>query len=580
MTRSKTSPFWALAVVAALGMGLAGCGSNGDDDTAEAPVVEPTPTPEPAPPSDLAKAQDAAKMAAAAAKAASDAADGNADAAEAATATLATLQTGEKARAAAEGARSYADKAMAEYMKAKAASDAAAAATDAGVAGESVAAAKAAQAAAEGHAGMAADYGKKAGDYAGMELHIVGTVKSVGGSSLDASSGELRTPTAGGGVMITGTLLGEEIVRTTAGKAGVPFARRTTDGGKDTSYEQAVAAGSIQIGKVVDTSDDTARLTIITAREGTKKVRVFVDGAVDAVTGLVGAATAATSDAAETGGALDDGATAKSIGMYYRAKHYSDANTADATDTNLGAHDRVAVTKAKGIEIFELSKDDAKAYARRVDSTTNVATGGTTHTYRVVDISADASLPDGLDINTDLDNLSPVTASIPVAADYSHVHFGVWAGLGKAKKDGSQTIADLGIGFVQNFSGSGVTTANVTGTATFQGNWVGVVRERDTGVHMPGNGDATLTANFSKDEFTADLKELAKLNGSLLGNEFSGNKASVSHSNLDASGDFDGSFSGALYGDKGEEAAGVFSFDGGEAGAFVGAFGGRDVDQK
>ena len=40
--RLKTSPFWAIAVVAALGMGLSACGSS-DDDTAEAPTVtEPT----------------------------------------------------------------------------------------------------------------------------------------------------------------------------------------------------------------------------------------------------------------------------------------------------------------------------------------------------------------------------------------------------------------------------------------------------------------------------------------------------------------------------------------------------------
>ena len=37
---------------------------------------------------------------------------------------------------------------------------------------------------------------------------------------------------------------------------------------------------------------------------------------------------------------------------------------------------------------------------------------------------------------------------------------------------------------------------------------------------------------------------------------------------------FDGMFSGDIYGPSGSEAAGVFDFDGGEAGAFRGAFGG------
>ena len=49
-----------------------------------------------------------------------------------------------------------------------------------------------------------------------------------------------------------------------------------------------------------------------------------------------------------------------------------------------------------------------------------------------------------------------VTATIPEATDYEHIHFGVWAGLGAAEKGGAQDIADLGIGFVQNFSGRGI----------------------------------------------------------------------------------------------------------------------------
>ena len=54
-----------------------------------------------------------------------------------------------------------------------------------------------------------------------------------------------------------------------------------------------------------------------------------------------------------------------------------------------------------------------------------------------------------------------VTAKIPEATDYEHIHFGVWAALGDAEKDGSQEIDDLGIGFVQNFSGGGMTGADM-----------------------------------------------------------------------------------------------------------------------
>ena len=41
---------------------------------------------------------------------------------------------------------------------------------------------------------------------------------------------------------------------------------------------------------------------------------------------------------------------------------------------------------------------------------------------------------------------------------------------------------------------------------------------------------------------------------------------------------FAGEFSGNIYGDKGEEAAGVFDFAGGEAGSFRGAFGGTNQE--
>jgi len=140
-------------------------------------------------------------------------------------------------------------------------------------------------------------------------------------------------------------------------------------------------------------------------------------------------------------------------------------------------------------------------------------------------------------------------------------------------------IADLGIGFVQNHDGSGVTTGHVTGTATYSGDWVAVVRPMHSSSLATEDGHAELIANFSEDEFTADLMGLAMLEGTLSGNTFSGTDADVSHVDMVASGTFAGSFNGAIYGPDGAEAAGVFSFDGGDSGAFVGAFGGRDDDQ-
>ena len=89
-----------------LAFGLAACGSS-DDDTAEAPVMEmPEPVPEPDPgPTDLEETQTAAAAAAAAAMTASDNAAESASSAADATMTLATLQTGDDSNSDAMGGR-------------------------------------------------------------------------------------------------------------------------------------------------------------------------------------------------------------------------------------------------------------------------------------------------------------------------------------------------------------------------------------------------------------------------------------------------------------------------------------------
>ena len=172
-------------------------------------------------------------------------------------------------------------------------------------------------------------------------------------------------------------------------------------------------------------------------------------------------------------------------------------------------------------------------------------------------------------------------ASIPTATAYSHIHFGVWAGLGDATKTGAQKLADLGIGFVQSV-GDGVTERLGIGTVSYDGDWVAVVQRQNSqgeGAFNMADGPASMSADFDKGEFEADLDGLAKLEGTLDGNGFSGMKATqISHADLDSLGTFAGEFSGHIYGAKGEEAAGVFDFDGGEAGAFRGAFGGTNQE--
>ena len=146
-----------------------------------------------------------------------------------------------------------------------------------------------------------------------------------------------------------------------------------------------------------------------------------------------------------------------------------------------------------------------------------------------------------------------VMAKLPDAKAYEHLHFGVWANLGEAKKNGSQELDDLGIGFVQNFSGMGMTEVMPNrGSATYNGNWAATVQEENKGAIRLKHGAAMLTANIDKSTLEADLMGLAVLAGDLTGSTFSGTKATVgtNEHGLTASGKFTGTFEGGFYGDK------------------------------
>ena len=578
-----------ICAAAMLALGLAACGGGGSDNTpvSTAPPTEPPPA-EPAPPTDLEETQTAAAAAAAAAMTASTSADAAADGAEAATANIATLQTNGMAADLAMAARAAADAAMAAAGDAGTASAAAAAATTGDAAEEAWADARAAKMSAETAATTAAEKASAAIEAAVTELHIDGTVNTVGSSSVDTDA---PTSTSQDDGTMTGFI--KSVSRAVDTVAGVPFDQRgvsaasftsdgiqydddTTTNAKDVAYVQAVKAGSAKIGKVLDTSDDAARLTIVTAREGKKSVRVFADRAENNTAGGL------LTDAGLLVADLDDTtpgnqtAAVKSIGSFHVAEHSTgeDNNALDAADVVDPASDPV--------ELFELTGTVGgaaqKTYARVEKTETDHDAGTTTVTYRAVDIMAVAA-PDVIADGNDNPEEAQVRASLPTADAYDHIHFGVWAGLTDKKDGDNSVIAGLGIGFVQNYDGSGVTTGHVTGTATYSGDWVAVVRQMHSTSHSVEDGHATMTANFSTDEFTGELDGLATLTGSLSGNTFSGTKASVSHEDLDTLGTFAGSFSGAVYGPDGSEAAGVFSFDGGDAGAFTGAFGGRDDDQ-
>ena len=176
----------------------------------------------------------------------------------------------------------------------------------------------------------------------------------------------------------------------------------------------------------------------------------------------------------------------------------------------------------------------------------------TEYTYKLVDITALSRAPDlgegEIGIQED-----QVTAKIPEAAAYKHIHFGVWAGLSAPAKDGSQNYTGLGIGFVQNHDDSDETdNVPLQGDATYEGDWVATIQEADE----DGDGDITLRhgpaeimVDFEEEELTVDLQNLAMLKGTLSGSTFEGDADATDIQGLyglDASGDFEGSFSGGL----------------------------------
>ena len=67
------------------------------------------------------------------------------------------------------------------------------------------------------------------------------------------------------------------------------------------------------------------------------------------------------------------------------------------------------------------------------------------------------------------------------------------------------------------------------GGADYSGNWVAAVRGADEDGNGPivlKHGAATLEADFTEDEITATLIDLATLSGDISGNTFSGDEAS------------------------------------------------------
>ena len=593
-----------------LAFGLAACGSSGDDSTADATVTMPEPMPAPDPvPTDLEATQTAAAAAAAAAMTASDNAAASASSAADATANIATLQTNGMAADHAYAAHKAAGEAAAAASEAAAASADAAAATTGAAAEAAWAMADAAQTAAEAAETTATEMAEAAIAAAMTELHINVKDKNVGDSSVNADAGALST-FDNGNTILTGRMKALDPMRTedqdrhvsdNAQPLSTPITATVADGAETRTANIArrgvvgvqenpttipkeamdpspfVEVRSDAIGRTLDTEDDAARLMLITGYLDTKKVKVFAFGPVPAGENIIMVGTG-------------DEEVAPSA-LTYKGEFYPVVTSTVTAPADIGG---TAVPDAlDSSDVLLASAKPRKVYSYDsnyyVEHSTATATGGaTTTTYRrvIIDVTL-AAIDDATDQTTEAAFVSAkpveVTAEIADVKDYDHIHFGVWATLGAAAPSGAQSIADLGIGFVQNHSGMGMTGADMpnNGSASYKGDWVATVQKESTvgdGSVELEDGAATLTANFDKDEFKAALDGLATLTGTLSENTFSGMTVSaVDHDDLGSSASaFDGSFTGGFYGEKAAEAAGVFDFSSEkmEAGAFRGAFGG------
>ena len=226
-----------------------------------------------------------------------------------------------------------------------------------------------------------------------------------------------------------------------------------------------------------------ARLMIITQYDGTKSVKVYAHQTGTDLTGRLGSDGRIQTEGVEAPGAVNDPTndvfvSLKSVGTY----HLAGLNT---ENDGLLFSDEVG-PKATVKEVFSYvddqdnadAEDDVTVYV--VLGTTATTEGVTTVTYRHVNIKVTGPTVD--EVVTEME----VNASIPEATDYKHIHFGAWAALGEAKKNGTQAPADLGIGFVQSI-GDGLTGADMpnNGDATYDGSWVANVQKADP----DGNGD-------------------------------------------------------------------------------------------
>jgi hypothetical protein len=481
---------------------------------------------------------------------------------------IATQQTSGMSGMLAYAARDAATMASAAATAAMTASDDAAAATDIGAATVAKIKAETAQAMAETQATAAMTKRDAVLEAVKSELFIDVKTKTVGGTSLTID-GQSGTQIINGKTVTTGLMKTMNPTTTAPAAAGSTGAGNATP---PTLLRPGVGAlADLEIGFVYDSSDDKVRLMLVTSYAGSKKVNVFTRGADGStLTGTKAGLLSLDDDNEETTVHVNN-VRLRSEGRYYRAGGDGDATLTDQVNV---------MATATAVEVF--SYVNPAGTPREYVVLTETSTKGVETTYTYTDANIlfdhDGDVADSADATAE----TKIQVSLPQKTDYEHIHFGVWAGLGSADEEGLQDLDDLGIAFVQNYSGMGETAVMPNhGMAEYKGNWAAAVQ----GSASDGNGDisfqdgkASMSANFGLGKVTATLTGLATLEGDIAGSRFGGDEATVmtgDHS-LNSAGEYTGEFMGAFYGTLASEAGGVFDFgsEDNEDGAFRGAFGG------
>ena len=558
---------------ALLALGLAACGTTGDD-AAPAAMMDDDEAGTPAPPgagaelTELEVAQKAAADAATAADGFATAAETDAENAADAAMGRARFQTTPSSYAHAADAKEHAVYARTAADDAQTAADKAATATTITAAVLAQGEAERARDSAETHGGHVTGFHDDAVAVAANEVFVVDGEHNKVGDTTIMADGRTRSETVDGKAVNTG-LISSMAVDT-------PGAR-TMNGLLIVDAEGVPADGRMAAGVVIgvthDSADDSARLTLVKSYLGTQKQMQFVrDGVTSPFTGPDVGAPSGGQNLAPNADLVDlitNGAVtiAQNVG----------ANTAEvvAVPKVAGGDFRAVDAVMTGVTLYYVNSDVA-------DVTTGDTDDGVDQTKIYLERSSDSG-------TVTYDVVTVVEVTLDFAADYQHFHYGLWNGLGGS---GGNTVSDLGIGFVAAIADGMMTEVMPNyGNATYKGNWVANVQEaspQGDGTITRQDGVMSMMADWAKNTVDVTLTGLITLEGDIAGNEFSGEKAAVhdmdadmmgvqNNSGLAAGAKLEGSFKGGFFGTLAAEAGGVFAFwtDDNEDGAVNGAFGGK-----